>query len=279
MTKAGKKQGSPIRERLRGLIDANGGGEHSTRVGKRMVPLLGFSLAAWRSGDGPVTEDERRCDLVLKKETDLEIDPYTIVELEVADDDDEKCRLPPDPVLDRYKKPTTWLTRVVAIGVSDPELERIRDAMQAPVRSTHPTLGEFEYDRSLRAFSGAVDWNGRRVPLSLGCPDPKRPKRVLKHAESLLANWQDWQHRAPAFAADRLLALKNGEWADEDDDGKRAPPITRDEFLARLSPNSIEIQESGRLTFWFDDGDLFSGHLVHVDGKVDGKITKAGIGG
>jgi hypothetical protein len=281
MAKAGKKEPAPARERLRGLIDADGAGVVLTRVGRSMVPHLGLYFVAWRSGEGPVSAGERRCDLVLAKSSDLGIDPYTIIEVEIAGEDEEAMRLPPspDPAIARVTRPTTWLARIVAQDVPDADLERIRDTLRKPVRLSHPVLGDFEYDRSLRSYQGRIDWDGRALPLSLLCPDPKRTKTVLKHVDAVLAAWPQWRERAPLFAADKLLALKNGEWRDEDDDGNALPPITRDEFAARLVPESVDIAESGRVTVWFEDGDLFFGHAVHVAGKADGKLGRAGIAG
>lgn len=269
---------SANRERLRVLVDALGGCRHSRRVGDQWVDLLGLSLAAWRAPDGRLSTERRRCELVLAKGQHLDaIPPYAIVDVELAGESDASCRLPPDELFQRADP--TWLTRIVAVDVADPELEAMRTALKTPVRIRHPQLGDFEYDRSIRSFGGGIDWDGRRVALHLTCTDPAQPEAVLAHADALLARWAQWQQRAPAFAAERLLSLKNEAWSEEDDDGEELPPLTHAQFVARLSPNSIGIDEGGSVSFWFDDGDLFFGHAIHVNGNVDGTLDDAGIAG
>src|SRR5215510_9026382 len=53
------------------------------------------------------------------------------------------------------------------------------------------------------------------------------------------------------YEAGELLQIKNDHWLDEDE-----PPVTADEFVSRLSLESIAIDGDAAYSFWFADGDL-----------------------
>jgi len=74
------------------------------------------------------------------------------------------------------------------------------------------------------------------------------------------------------FAADRLLALYNDTWLDDD-----IGQVDRNGFAARLSNPAITLMdEIGAATVLFGDGGLFAGHTIDV--SVDhGTPTHAGI--
>lgn len=82
-------------------------------------------------------------------------------------------------------------------------------------------------------------------------------------------------------AADRLLALYNEAWADDEDDedGEGCGPLDRSGFVARIGTASILLfDELGAAVVLFDDGDLFGGHTIEVD-VDEGVPTDARISG
>jgi hypothetical protein len=67
-----------------------------------------------------------------------------------------------------------------------------------------------------------------------------------------------------------MLDLKNGTWLR---DGET--PLSADEFMGRLTLQSIGIEADGSSQFFYEDGGLFWGHDVIVKGDVEGRFHRA----
>ena len=39
--------------------------------------------------------------------------------------------------------------------------------------------------------------------------------------------------------------------------------------MERMELDAVQISADGRFEFWFNDGDLFWGHAIHVTGALD----------
>ena len=71
-----------------------------------------------------------------------------------------------------------------------------------------------------------------------------------------------------------FLGLKNDAWLDEDE-----TKFSKEEFKERLTLNSITVQADGQFEFWYDDGDLFLGHSIRVNGSLSEGPMHAGLEG
>jgi hypothetical protein len=76
------------------------------------------------------------------------------------------------------------------------------------------------------------------------------------------------------FTADRLLTLKNESWLGDDEE-----ELSRVVFISRVTLQEITVDENGDFDFWLDDGDLFWGHTILVNGNIDRGLSDAGIHG
>ncbi len=74
------------------------------------------------------------------------------------------------------------------------------------------------------------------------------------------------------YAAKQLCDIHNSEWND-------GPPISEDEFAQRLTPDSIEVHESGYAEIHFHDGGLFWEHGVGVRLRQTGEFQEAVVEG
>ena len=73
-----------------------------------------------------------------------------------------------------------------------------------------------------------------------------------------------------AMAAQKLTAQAN-EWLADNDQTDRDPekdPITEDEFARRILLTEFTVSPGGRFTAWYEDDDMFWGHVVTVDGTL-----------
>ncbi len=249
------------RKTIIGLVDA--GGSAGVSSGSSNGWNLVFRLVGWRHPGSPVETGERHCALPVPKrnlEALMEsVKAYSIIEAEIDDQ--------PSPG-------TTRLRRLVVTDVKDPELEQLARELQKPIVLADPILGQLEYDRKYECFSGRAEWCGQVVEISLSCDRPEKPATVLEAASRLFADQSDWHHRVKQYAVEQLLPLKNRAWLDE-----REVELSEDEFLSRMTLQSIDLNESGEFTFWHDDGDLFWGHAIQISGSFSEGLTIADIPG
>ncbi len=122
-------------------------------------------------------------------------------------------------------------------------------------------------------------------------PDSKNGEIVVQHdgiefyiesleaiptAHKIAAELMRYVSEAKHHAVQKLLARKNENWTDEDDNGAQSL-VTSEQFMERMTLESVSVSEDSS-TLWFDDGQLFFGHVIAVE--HDGTTwTDAGIQG
>jgi len=136
----------------------------------------------------------------------------------------------------------------------------------------HRRLGELRYDLDLGWWEGRVSFGGvKGVSFHLEA-DRECPEAILDRAAKTLAAVRCADLKA--YAAKKLLRLKNDDWLGDDE-----KPFTARSFQARLSPESVGMSEEGTVTVYFNDGDLFWGHVVVVELNSALKPVDADIAG
>lgn len=243
-----------------GLVSAHGAsGVSSGRSGEWSLVI---HFVAWRGRGEPVVAEERRCELAVERseldELRKRIPGYAIVEVEI------------DESLARF----TRLRRVVSLDVDDADLKAIAQQLKEPIVLDDPMLGKLRYERRLHWYEGRVAWCGETIDIHLSCEQPQSPDAVRAVASQLLQAQHDWSDRVRAYAIAELLPLKNMSWLEE---GEEA--LTPEAFASRMSLQSIQMDESGDFTFWYDDGDLFWGHSIQISGDLSTGPTDADIPG
>ncbi|MEM1116962.1 MAG: DUF2262 domain-containing protein [Bacteroidota bacterium] len=138
--------------------------------------------------------------------------------------------------------------------------------MSDPPDFVHPTLGAFVYDSVLECHEGYLRED---VPLFVRADDGTAPPAL----DRLAADPDSLVEAAAQHATEALRPIKNESWLD---DGEA--PLTEAAFRDRLALGSIDVTASGFVVA-FDDGDLFWGHAILVEGTPDGTFTEASIAG
>lgn len=131
-------------------------------------------------------------------------------------------------------------------------------------------LGRLTYDESLDWYEGRV---GDGVPIYINTDEESRPDSVLAYARHVLADLPGLDRRARQTAASHLLKLKNETWLEEDE-----PPVSTEEFQARLTLESITFYPDKTAEVFYADGDLFWGHTVLLNLNGDA-FTEAHLAG
>lgn len=148
----------------------------------------------------------------------------------------------------------------------DPEMKAILEEQKKPVSIWVPELGTFTLNRLVNWFEAEVEWLGQ--PARLDIDREEDWDACVEQAKALMADQKGWDEKVRSFAADQLLEQAN-DWARDAAEGEEPEEITREQFMERLELDAVQISAGGRFEFWFNDGDLFWGHAIHVTGALD----------
>ena len=125
----------------------------------------------------------------------------------------------------------------------DPDLKAILDEQKKPVSTWVEGLGTFTLNRTVDWFEATVDWLGSEIALDFDRGVPEEMASAQETGRALMASQ-----------------------ADED---SGAPLVTQEQFMERMELESIQLLPQGGFEFWFNDGDLFWGHSIHVTGSLE----------
>lgn len=230
-----------------------GGGEEDVGEEYRTVTL---PLTAWREDGGPI----HREDTGLVALADDKLLTYL------------RRLAPPDSIIQARVRQGMGDNRFLLVGlpspVMDPELKAILDEQKKPVTFWESGLGTFALNRSVGWFEAEADWLGQTIRLEFDQDENRADCLLSFHA--LMDRQAEWDQRVRALAADKLLSLANDWEADSAGNEEREPEeITREAFMSRMELDAVQVYEDGAFDFWFNDGDLFWGHAIHVTGSLD----------
>lgn len=220
-----------------------------------------FSFAAWRRIGGRVIERELTILRPVASAADSFSDypEYTIHRLQVLLSIDEERAL---------------LVKPIKLDGDDPELLAISTELQKPVVISTSRFGDLTLDRSVNCFHGESTWNGRPVGLIFFSDQQGDISASLSAAEALWNAQADWKRKVDDYAVQELLQLKNDNWLE---DGE--PLVTAAQFKSRMVVQSISVSPDARFSFWHDDGDLFWGHAIAIEGSLTRGLVSADIPG
>ena len=133
----------------------------------------------------------------------------------------------------------------------------------------------------MSVFNGTCQWLGKEVRISLDVDIENKATwtRVRNVMKQLISGQEKWDQSLRTLAAQKLTALSN-EWLADNDQTDRNPkmnPITEEEFAQRILLTEFSVSPGGRFTAWYEDDEMFWGHVVTVDatlkkGPVDADI-------
>ncbi len=230
-----------------------------------------FTFAAWRRAGGVLEESELTVrKLVTEEELDsLEdrVTPYTVVKIKAHYSDD--CSRESG-----FEDPQALLVEIVDSHAPDADLERLASKLQAPVIVTDELFGELELDRALNWLEGETSWGSEEISVRFSLDECQDQGSLIRSAKALWRDQPGWDRRIRGIAVEKLLPLKNQNWLDEGEE-----ELSPQQFEARIEPESIVFYPDRSFELCFDDGDLFSGHVILVSGSVSGELSDAEIAG
>ncbi len=170
--------------------------------------------------------------------------------------------------------PEVLLTDFIGHDGSDPELCACVAKLQGPVTFTDSRFGTFTLDRRADWLEAETNWGPDNVRLTFPAGTVEEQERSLAIARALWDDHDAWRHRMRDRILANLLMLKNEIWLEDNE-----PEVTADEFIRRLTVETVHIHPDGSVEFWHNDGDLFFGHMILVRGTLADGPTSASLQG
>ncbi len=146
-------------------------------------------------------------------------------------------------------------------------------------------LGEFTLDpnEKFRQFKGSINWCGDicNVYLEPDGNDTFTADQSLAVLRRLLEQAEEWDRRLKAYSAEEK-AEEDGLvhiWGSPDQLNEDVPPITKEEYISRMSLGFLHVMADGNLYFDFNLDEMFTDHGEGMDATIDGTICSAGLQG
>lgn len=216
-----------------------------------------FQFFAWHNGKTTVQSEP----IMVRK-------PVTYEELEELMDaikQESIVKIKARVSLDNFtNSPQALLEELLEVGLTDKELEdRLKEYKNAATYEDDQ-FGKFVCQRSLGSYNAKVSWKGVPIELNVAAEEgeEEQVESTLKVAKALWENEASWDERIHEYAIEQLLPKKNG-WLLEGEN-----EVSAEEFKARMRLSSIKVFNEEEFTFWFNDGDLFWGHMIQIDGTL-----------
>jgi len=165
---------------------------------------------------------------------------------------------------------------VIEENVLNDELFAILAEYRKTVKIADKVLGEFELDKDLELFNGAINWLEKNISASLEVDVDNKGSwtKAMNVLRTLFEQQIQQDSEFRAFAAEQLTDLAN-DWIQDDN----IPEISKGDFIRRTSLSELAVASSGDYTAYYDDDDMFLGHTVTISGNIKKGIKSATIEG
>ncbi|HHZ06499.1 MAG TPA: DUF2262 domain-containing protein [Clostridiales bacterium] len=158
-------------------------------------------------------------------------------------------------------------------------MEQIEQIVYFKSKFLKRKLYSFVLDDMTNWYEGYIRWRRQQVKVSFNNGDAKHLEKAMATLGQLINNQRHWENALTAYAAKILLPLKNESWLDDDEEEDTEQPVTMSEFIGRMTLEAIDLYDDGSFDFWFNDGDLFFGHVISVQGDLISGANQASIHG
>lgn len=144
----------------------------------------------------------------------------------------------------------------------------------------HPILGKLSWVEDLSRWEAAAELR-TGCPIELGIAAPRFPSSsdnfepLFQGGVALLAWAKRSEQECRELIADKLLALYNDTWADDEEE----TALTREEFMARIAPSSLERNVDGSGHYYWKDAGLFAGHWIELRFDAAFQVWEIGLAG
>lgn len=186
----------------------------------------------------------------------------------------------------KYMNDRFLVLEVLEENVQNETLCKVLEEFKRPVTITDTLFGELTLDKRFSQFEGEVKWIDRYITISIGVDisDKSSWDNSINQAKEICEISAETDKKLREFAASELTGLAI-DWLIEGDDSIDLDLIedddelmTEEEFSERVSIYSISIEKDGSYSIYLDDGDLFLGHTITVNGDLQNGLDSAQMG-
>ncbi|MFS3912648.1 DUF2262 domain-containing protein [Bacillus australimaris] len=234
------------------------------KAGQQSLWTASIPLIAWKENGHITTETIRLCWLTDEeglREKQAQLHKESIVSLQVRKGESE-----------------FMLVSLIDIDIKDQELQEILEEAQKPVFYHDDTLGSFELVKGLDLFEKMIQWNNQECLLYFNLEEEEKINDSLQTANKLMEKQTKWDSSIKSFAANQLIDLAK-DWQEQDESAEEQEELTLDQFIDRMSFESLHVYPDGEFEVYCHDGDLFWGHVIIVTGNINGTFQDAHIAG
>ncbi|QUH28503.1 DUF2262 domain-containing protein [Vallitalea guaymasensis] len=135
-------------------------------------------------------------------------------------------------------------------------------------------LGNFILNKSVDTYCCILDWCGIKAELVMETNEEIELVDLIEKYKERFTEQMYWNTKVKKFASKELISLKNDSWLEDDE-----KEMSELEFQSSMSLESLVLYTDDSYTFWYNDGDLFGGHVIIVEGNLDDGLLRAEIAG
>ncbi|WP_458110202.1 DUF2262 domain-containing protein [Bacillus zhangzhouensis] len=234
------------------------------KAGKESLWTASIPLIAWKEKGHITTEKVRLCWLTDEeglREKQAQLHKESIVTLQV-----------------RKGAGEFMLVSLIDTDTEERELQEILEEAQKPVFYHDDKLGTFELVKGLDLFETTIQWGNQECLLYFNLEEDEGITDAIQTARRLVQEQTKWDSSIKSFAANKLIELAK-DWQEQDDSDENQEEITHDQFINRISLESLQAYPNGEFEAYYHDGDLFWGHVILITGNIDGTFKDAHIAG
>ena len=174
-----------------------------------------------------------------------------------------------------------WVREVLERNCHEERLQSILEEFQKPVILQPKGCQELLLDKSLGMFSGDGQWNGCECLVHLDVDEEgvETAETALETWSKLSENSADWDKKAREYAAKELVDNANDWLYDGAEEDEEVEEMTEEDFARRMILSEVCISTEGDFNIYYDDDDMFWGHVIIVSGNIRDGISDATIAG
>jgi len=133
-------------------------------------------------------------------------------------------------------------------------------------------FGDLIWDETSDWWTGRIDlYNYPRIELNISPPD-EGDRIITDQARHSFRIITESENQIRQKACDELLEVHNQSW-------NESAPLTAEEFMRRMIPESVSLYADGGAEIYFADDDMFWGHVIIVSLSSEGEFSDAYIAG
>ncbi|MCM2990466.1 DUF2262 domain-containing protein [Bacillus safensis] len=234
------------------------------KAGQQSLWTASIPLIAWKENGHITNENVRLCWLTDDeglREKQAQLHKESIVTIQVRKSEGE-----------------FMLVSLIDTDTKDQALQEILEEAQKPEFYHDDILGTFELVKGLDLFEKTIQWSNEECLLYFNLEEGEKINDSLRTAKQLIQEQAKWDSSIKSFAANQLIDLAK-DWQEQDETAEKQEEITLNQFMSRISFESLHVYPEGEFEVYCHDGDLFWGHVIIVTGNINGTFQDAHIAG